>query len=318
MRWFGGLLGLMIIGLAAQPAAAVAAPAQCGRTCLYQVLDRYLAALKAKDPSRAPFAAQVRTSENNVALKVGDGLWGTITGLGDYQLKFADPQTGGIGFYGVVQEAQTASPFAVRLKVAGGRITEVETVVARPQDAGIPFVNANEAAVPELEEMLAPDQRSSRARMIALANGYFDTLQRNDGTLHTTFDDQCNRREDGFQTTNNPDAKYSRVMGLGCAAQFKLGYYHFDDRLRARRFMVVDEARGLVMTAAFIDHSGRMGEYTLTDGSKETSNYRRPHSLCLLETFKIKAGKIQRVEALFTSVPYRMPSPWIGDGRGSE
>ena len=310
MRRALAILAVLILGLAAEPAAA----APCGRACLYDVLDRYLAALQAKDPSKAPFAAKVRTSENNVALKVGDGLWGTISGLGGYRLRFADPQTGGVGFYGVVQEARTASPFGLRLKVTDGRITEVETLVARPQDAGVPFVNAKEDPLPELEETLAPDQRSSRARMIALANGYFDTLQRNDGRLHTSFDDQCNRREDGFQTTNNPDAKYNKVMALGCAAQFRLGYYHFDDRLRARRFMVVDETRGLVMTAAFIDHTGRTGDYTLTDGSTESSIYRRPHSYCLLETFKIKAGKIQRVEALLISVPYRMPSPWaVGD-----
>ena len=309
-----GLVFALSLGIPA--AAAPAAGAPCGRSCLYGVLDAYLAALKAKDPARAPWAKEVRNSENNVALKVGDGLWGTIAALGDYDLRFADPTTGGVGFYGVVREGVTDSPFGLRLKVQGGKITEVETVVSRPQDDGVPFVTAKLVDKPMLHDVLAPSDRSPRARMIALADGYFSTLQRNDGTLRTRFDDDCNRYENGYQTTNNPEGAklYGPNMALGCAAQFRTGNYRFDDRLRSRRYMLVDEARGLVMTAAFIDHAGRLGEYRLTDGSTVTSNYRRPHSFCLLETFKIKDGKIQQVISVFTSVPYRMPSPWVGGG----
>ncbi len=302
---------ILLAWLMATPVFAAPSPAPCDRTCLYQALDQYLAALKAHAPARAPFAPGARTSENNVMLAPGDGMWGTITGLGSYGFRFADPRTGGIGYYGVVDEAGTSSPFALRLKVRGGRITEAETVVARPQDAGVPFVNAKEEAIPELEEVLPPAERSPRSRMIALADGYFSTLQRNDGTLHTVFADNCNRREDGFRTTNNPDQKISGYMAKGCAAQFRLGVYRYDDRLRARRYMLVDETRGLVLAAAFIDHSGRLGDYHLTDGTPNTSVYRRPHSFCLLETFKIRDGKITHVETVFTSVPYRMPSPWL-------
>jgi hypothetical protein len=298
---------------------AMAAPtrsATCDRTCLYRVLDQYLAALKARDPSRAPWAKDVRNTENNVALKVGDGLWGTIAELGKFDLRFADPATGGVGFYGVVKEGETEAPFGLRLKVRGGRIIEAETMVSRPQDSGTPFTTARFEQKPLWREVLAPKDRSPRARMIAIADGYFGTLQRNDGTLHTRFDPACNRTENGFQTTNNPEGAktYGPNMALGCEAQFHTGNYRFDDRLRSRRYMVVDEERGLVMSAAFIDHSGRLGEYKLTDGTTVTSLYRRPHSFALLETFKIKDGRIEQVWSVFTSVPYRMPSPWVGGG----
>ena len=298
----------------AQPALA-AAPA-CDRACLYKVLDRYLAALKAHDPSRAPFAPRARTSEDNVLLAPGDGMWGTISSLGSYDFRFADPKTGGVGFYGAVDESGTSSPFALRLKVRGGQITEAETVVARPQDAGVPFVTAKLDPIPALSEVLPVSDRTPRARMIELADGYFSTLQRNDGTLHTVFTDDCDRREDGFRTTNNPNQTIIAYMAKGCAAQFKLGIYRYDDRLRARRYMLVDEERGLVMAAGFIDHSGRLGAYRLTDGTPNTPVYRRPHSFCLLETFRIVHGKISRVEAVFTSVPYRMPSPWAAEQLG--
>jgi hypothetical protein len=77
---------------------------------------------------------------------------------------------------------------------------------------------------------------------------------------------------------------------------------------------VVDEERGLVMSAAFIDHEGRLRDYKLTDGRPGRTAYYRPNTLYLLETFKIKRGKIEQVEAVFTSVPYRMPSPWVAAG----
>ena len=301
---------LLLIPFACIVARPAAAATPCDRACLYKTLDRYLEALKAHDPAGAPFAPHARTSENNVMLEPGDGMWATITGLGSYDFRFADPKTGGVGYYGVVDESGTSSPFALRLKVKDGRITEAETVVARPQDAGVPFVNAKEEPIPELGETLPASERTPRFKMIALADGYFSTLQRNDGTLHTVFADDCDRREDGFRTTNNPNQTITAYMAKGCAAQFKLGIYRYDDRLRARRYMLVDEEKGLVMAAGFIDHSGRLGEYRLTDGTPNTPVYRRPHSFCLLETFRIVHGKISRVEAVFTSVPYRMPSPW--------
>jgi hypothetical protein len=292
--------------------AVTAAPASgCDRACLYQVLDRYLAALKAGDATRAGFAPGARTSENNVMLHPGDGLWGTITALGDYELRFADPQSGSVAFYGVVRETDTSAPFAVRLKVRGGAIAEAETIVARPQEAEVPFVTADIKPLPVLNEIVPEAERSTRERMIAIANGYFETIQLNDGTMHTTFTDDCNRREDGFQTTNRKDNAYGEITHLGCGQQFKLGWYRYDDRLRARRFLVVDAERGLVMAAGFIDHAGRLGAYKLSDGRPATSTiFRHPHSYCLLETFKIRGGKIQQVEAVFTTVPYNMPTPW--------
>ena len=147
--------------------------------------------------------------------------------------------------------------------------------------------------------------------MIALANGYFDTLQRNDGTLHTCFHTDCERVENGVQTTHNPEfAKIVPVSALGCEEQFKMGNYRYDDDLRARRYPLVDEERGLVLAFAFIDHSGKIDEYALTDGRIVRSPVRRPHSFYIAELFKVDHGMLCQIEANFITVPYRMPSPW--------
>jgi hypothetical protein len=284
----------------------------CDRACLYGHMDRYLEALKNKDPQRLPWASAAKTSENNVMLMIGDGLWGTITGIGDYQLKFADPDNGEVGYFGAVEETGALSPFVVRLKIEDGRIAEAEMLVRRAADEANVMATPKFENKPVLNEVMPEQDRLPRERLISIADGYFDTLQLNDGTLFTQFDPQCNRVENGVQTTNNPAlSKLSVSLTMSCEQQFKLGYFPYDDRLRARRYPLVDVERGLVLGAAFIDHAGRVGKFTLTSGKQEESRYRRPHSYYLLELFKInKEGKIRQIEAVFMSVPYHMPSPW--------
>jgi len=280
------------------------------RTELYGVLDAYLAALRARNPARVDWAEGARTSENNVMLAVGDGLWGTITGIGGYRLRFADPKTGQVGYFGTLTETHEESAFTLRLAVDDrGRLTEAETLVVRQSDSGIRFENQRFEDKPILNANVA--RPLARDAMIALSDGYFSTLQLNDGTLHTQFHPDCNRVENGVQTTNNPDfAKIVPVSALGCEAQFRMGNYRYDDRLRARRYPLVDEERGLVLAYAFIDHSGRLGEYQLTDGRTVTSPLRRPHSFYLAELFKIEDAMLRQIEANFITVPYHMPSPW--------
>jgi hypothetical protein len=280
------------------------------RAGLYELLDTYLRALGSRDAKAVRWADSPRTSENNVMLEVGDGLWGTIDALGDYRLRFADPATGQVGYFGTVREFAEESAYTVRLKADdAGRIREAESVVVRQSDSGIKFENPRYWEKPILNWNAT--RPVSRAEMIRLSNGYFDTLQLNDGRIHTRFHPDCNRVENGVQTTHNPEfAKIVPVSALGCEEQFRMGNYRYDDRLRARRFPLVDEERGLVLAFAFIDHSGRLAEYRLTDGRTVRSPVRRPHSFYIAELFKIDHGMICQIEANFITVPYNMPSPW--------
>jgi hypothetical protein len=280
------------------------------RADLYEVLDSYLRALRQRDANAVDWATGPLTSENNVMLEVGDGLWGTIDGIGEYRLRFADPATGHAGYFGTVREHLEESAFTVRLKVdSQRRIQEAETIVVRQSDSGIKFENPRYWDKPILNANA--ESPVARDDMLRLSNGYFDTLQLNDGAIHTRFHPDCNRVENGVQTTRNPEfAKIVPVSALGCEEQFRMGNYRYDDRLRARRFPMVDEERGLVLAFGFIDHSGRLAEYQLTDGRTVRSPVRRPHSFYLAELFKIDHGMICQIEANFITVPYNMPSPW--------
>jgi hypothetical protein len=300
---------------AENPAAPRLLPPDCDRACLYGIVDQYLDALKHKDATRLAWARNARYTENNAVLQPGDGLWGTITTLGSYKVSFADTQTGQVAVFGNVSEADATSAFSLRLKVADRKISEAELLVVRIRDFGAlgdgpnPFANPRFDDKPILQQNLKAGEGRPRERMISIANGYFDTLQLNDGQLFTEFDPACNRVENGLLTTNNPDKPLGPTSAVGCAEQFRLGVYRYDDRVR-RRHTVVDEERGIVLSEGFIDHAGRIGEFKLTDGTAAVSVIRHPHSFYFQEMFKIVNGKIRQVEATFITVPYGMTSPW--------
>ena len=284
----------------------------CDRACLYKHADDYLSALTKKDPSRLPWADHVVFTDNNVQLEIGDGTWNTVDGKRAYDLKFADPKSGQVAWFGVIEEHGNPAIMALRLKIERGRIAEAEQIVTRKvENSPFPSIDTYVTPRPIMQADVPRDKRTPRERMISLADGYFDTIQLNDGTILTKFSEDCDRVENGLQTTRNeaafpnyPIAKY------GCQKQFELGQYLYDDRLRDRRFPLVDEEKGVVLAGGFIDHMGKTVDFTWTDGTPVKSFYHFPHSYHLLEAFKIVDGEIAAVEAIFIDVPYHMRSPW--------
>ena len=81
------------------------------------------------------------------------------------------------------------------------------------------------------------------------------------------------------------------------------------DRIRDRRYPVVDRERGLVFAFAFFDHSGTVREYQLADGTPRRG-VDRPFSWMIAEGFRIEQGLLTRIEALMTEVPYGMKAGW--------
>ena len=308
---------------ASLPAAAAGAFAgyavtpSCDAGCLEGFADRYLNALGVHGASRLPWADKVKFSENNVWLHVGDGLWRTATSRPTKMLLFTDPQTGQVGGFGLAEQRGKLAYFAMRLKIIDGRIAEAETLTNQPDAGQPPSPAAGDPKLllhyPVMSQVLPPEQRTPRRRMIDLANGYFSTLQLNDGKIFTTFGDDCRRQENGFESAGNP--KFDRPEGkLSCGDQFKTGTFIFDTAVRDRDYMLVDEAHGLVLARAFIDHNAAAAQDHLADGSVVKSYINSPNSLSMLELFHITAGKIDRIEVVHINVPYGMPSVWRRDG----
>ena len=285
----------------------------CDEQCLEGLAREYMDGLVHHDPSRVPFAPHARFTENDVPLAIGDGLWGSISSASQNPLLAADEVTGNVGWFGTVEEHGVPAYYAMRLKVVGRRITEVETVVDRktrwPSAFGDPKKLVHD---PAFAEVLPPEERRERERLRDVTNGYFSTVERNDGELLTAFDPDCQRTENGISTTRGSFG--SAAVAQGCEAQFRLGLFRINKRVRERRYPLIDEKRGIVVATGFFDHDNTFVHYKTTDGKEHGTLLKWPNSLSLMEAFKIKNGRIYRVEAVFTYVPYFMHSPWMNAG----
>lgn len=302
-----GIAGCLLLGAMTLPALGLAStPGSCNRECLEGYVNRYLDAMQAHEVSDDLFARDVKFTENGVRLPFGnEGLWFRMSGKGTYRFYVPDIETQQVAFIGTVREGGktttdgTLVALALRLKIVDSHITEVEQLAIRPDvplggaaPAPSRFAQTGEAVEkmgaphPVFKEVIPEAKRPSREEMIKTANYYFTGLQRNDGKGYYPFTDDCDRFENGVQTTN------SAFQKLSCKKQFEEGLKGVVSRVRDRRFVAVDRERGIVFAFGFFDH--------------EQINW----TWQLAELFKIENGQIRRIEAVFHRAPYGINSGW--------
>jgi hypothetical protein len=281
---------------------AGAANAQsCDAACLEDIADRYRAAYLAHDPALAPFADSVRYTENNVEMPFPDGTWDTVTAEpGPYQY-FSDPVTGNVAIFTAIMQDEIEGYLAVRLHVSGGEIDEAEHIISTRRNLSSPPTPIGPIAEyriePFIDKIVPEGERLTRDELAAHGNGYFDTLQLNDGEIRgTCFHDTATRRENGLEFTD-----------IGPA--FETGRYFFNNRVR-REIILIDEARQVALGRGFIDHKGVLNEYNLTNGEEAVSIFQEPQTWAFLEAFKVQDGCIAAVMATFYQAPYYTRSPW--------
>ena len=293
-------------------------PVDCNRACLEGLATQYLAALAAHNPKSLPLAADVKYTENDQVMDVGDGFWGTATAVGGYKHCFADPVVEQIGCMVTMHEGDHIVIMGMRLRVELGRITEIETTYYRQGGGGPSNTAGLDTSQPEplWFDTVPAGQRVSRQQLITTANMYFAGLENNDGKGVYPFSDDCDRIENGIHTTNNPTLSPNapfNAFALGCIAQFKRGYYAVVTRIHHRRFPIVDEERGIVWAYVIFDQNGTVQTIHLTNGQDVSmKNFNRPSSLEVTEAFKIENGKIRRIEMVGSGLQYHLNSAWGG------
>ena len=320
--WMMAMVALLVVLPASNPAATsheergAAATTNCDYACLTDLVDQYLAALVAHDPSRLPVAAGAKFTENTIPLKLGDALWGTISGLGTYKIYFADPQEGQVGCECTIRENDTPAILVVRLKVADRKIIEVETIVRR---AAEPAQNLEKLGQPNPVwlEPVAPSEKTQRAAMLHAANQYFEGIVHLSGDM-VPFDEKCNRILDGTQDTNNPAYNEGWAKGaynpaaLGCRENMNTKIWAYIKSVDPRRFLIVDEKMGIVFGFFMFNHPGTVltadvpgiGKIDMPPSAK------RPFSVEVAEFFKIQNGKIRQVEGVQLALPYKQSTGW--------
>jgi hypothetical protein len=312
------VLGLALV-LLARTAASADSPS-CDRVCLNALAEKYLSAMLAHDPTKAPLAREARYTENGVELPLPDGLWRTLQSVGTYRLFVTDPTEGSVGFFIRAQENGAPLLVATRLKVAENRITEIESNAARLSAT----VGGGPSALPREDRLgetpreqfltaLPANERHPRTELMSIVNSYFIGIENNTGDKPPPFADDCLRLENGTQTTGRPVAAGATPgpLNFSCKDAFALGYYREDTRVRNRRMVAVDEERGLVYAIVYFDHDAVLRSYQLKDGRTVTVRNTAPWTWAIHEIFEINgAGKISQVEAVLQSVPYGMRPGW--------
>jgi hypothetical protein len=277
------------------------APGPCNRACLEGFVNQYLDAMVAHDPSRLPVTPDVKFSEDDVPLRLGEALWRTASGIGAYKLYFADTQTGQVGFMGTMKENGRGVALVMRLKVENGRISEAEQLVLRSE------ANANnleKAGTPDpiLTETVPVADRLPRTQLIAASNLYFEAIEQGNGGV-APFHPDCNRFENGTKTSGP----------LGCSAQLDTHVFDYIQKIYPRRFLVVDEERQDVFGFFMFNHPGDITWIKNADGTRHEMGAAatRPFSVDVGELFHIKDRQIRKVEALMVALPYEQKNPFV-------
>jgi len=320
------LLIAAVLAVAGFAAPAFAQNGACDRACLETTVDQFLDAFVKHDPKLVPLTRTVKFTENGQKLPVGDGSWRTMVGKGTYRLFVSDPKAEQVAFIGTLREENqqntdgAAVLIALRLKVERREVAEIELFVVRNENAA---KNCEKLGMPNhlFLEPVPAAERMSRADLVKTANMYFSGMQQNDGKGVYPFTDDCDRFENGSRSTNQPtpagqtrpDPKTaSNYSGQwSCREQFESGLLHFVSRIRDRRYVAVDEERGLVFSFIFFDHmGGDTRRYKTPDGRAVTAGPTTPWTWELAEMFKLEKGKIHRIEAILERSPYGMDAGW--------
>ena len=288
------------------PARATAKAPSCDQACLDGMADKVLDAMAGRNPETLPWAAANRYAENNVPLMVGDGAWATITSHGATALRAADPASGQVVWMGEIAEHGQPGFMALRLRVEGRKLADVEAVIRRkggPAQYGDPEAYAHD---PAFAPGVKAAKRQDAKTLIRVVDGYFDAVEGRKGAK-PSFAPGCARQDNGVATTSGATAD-GEVEG--CAAQIRAGVFKPIEKVRARRYPIVDTARGVVIAAGFYDLPADQPKPAEGKGLSWAADY--PYSLGFISAFKIKDGGVWRVDTVSNAQPYLMPSPWGG------
>ncbi|MEJ2248013.1 MAG: hypothetical protein P8Y80_18400 [Acidobacteriota bacterium] len=134
---------LALSGFSQTPAFAE----DCDRACLTDMITQYVDALVEHDPSKLPLADNVRFTEDSRVLKLGEGLWQTVTAKGEFRQDYLD------------REKQIAATHQ--------RVTPESRF--QPTELGAPIRGMNDP--------VPADKKQSRGSMIRTALAYTEGLR---------------------------------------------------------------------------------------------------------------------------------------------
>jgi hypothetical protein len=174
----------------------------CTRTVLQTAVDSYLAAQGAGNPSKMPLASQVKYIENMTEIKNDQGLWNTPLPIA-FHRSFLDVDSCRTFTEVIVTEGGHPYVLGTRLKVEGGKISEIDSLVTKKGDWLFTADNYLKYSKAEDWRVLNANERVDRQTLINAGNAYFDHFS--DKTVQVPFGTPCARLEGGAYTARNFD-----------------------------------------------------------------------------------------------------------------
>jgi hypothetical protein len=326
--------GLMLFALGVQTAAAQ----NCDRACLTNAMTAYLNALAAQDPSRAPLAPNVRFTEDSKDLKVGDGFWKTATKVGGYRQDFVDVREQVIASWVIVEESGRPAKLTARLKVANGKITEIETLVAHA--GGGLGGGATMVTRPDMGVAPPAGQRNSREELIRAADHYprgltiggFDKVD-------APFAKDAYRLENGMVMAGpgcgrggpgraaGPPAGAATGTPAGTPVDNARGAPGGGGAVSANRPQDISTCQDIKtqkiiahpdLTKSVVAVDEEQGTVLLWMNFGDTGTYGAGNALIVYEGFKVYGGQMHAVEAFMKVLPKETPRGWGKTAKGMD
>jgi hypothetical protein len=291
--------------------AATANAADCDRACLKNMMTAYLNALAAQDASKAPLAPNVRFTEDSKDLKVGEGFWKTATKLGDYRQDYIDTKEQVVASHATLEESGKRVLFTARLKVARGKITEIETLVTH---------SGERTATSQASLVVRPDmgieppagQKNKRADVIRIADYYPRGLTAGGfDKVDTPFAKDAFRIENGFV-----------MAGEGCGRGNPSGRPAQTDSKATVSAKAPQDIAGClnIKTQKIIEHPALTKSLAAVDEEQgialiwmnfgDTGTYGEGNALVTFEAFKVFGSQMHAVQAFLKIVPKDTKRGW--------
>ncbi len=261
--------------------ACAAGAQECDRACLGEFEQRYLESVVRNDPSLVPLAANVRFTEDAWDRQPGEGLWGTATALRQHRLSVLDDQWDTVAGFAIVDEGDDTVLLSYRLKVEGGALTEIETLVSRQSMDGPANMTASNfrerETLSHLHEAfhyeIPEEMRETREELIRIADYYPAGLKAGSFVeVDAPIAPGARRLENG-----------TLLAGPDCT---------FNENCRDMKTQPSPERPTLRFRHLAIDEETGVAYYWLDWIQSATGN-----NLIAFEAFKVYDGQIQAVEA---------------------
>jgi len=246
----------------------------CDRACLLEHAKQFNADMLGHTPEKIQLADGAQIRENTKAIALGESRWMGVTKVLSEGI-YADPVLGNVIEH-VAAETTAGKPVYIgtRLKVANGKITEVEINF----DDG-PRVNIKNLVPydPIFNTIVPPEERSTREQLERLITSYFKGLTDHQ-PIQADYDPRCDRYHSGNRVTHNPRNGVEDSSGgdIGCY-ESNLGPKPWGPATEVR-IGLIDPERGIVIGYAILYYGDS------------------PRRMQINEVFKILDGRLRMVD----------------------